>query len=127
MDAEVFKVEVGKLLKLQGFKKSNATWRKDFGESIAVLNVQKSQWNDGVYYINVGIYLKTLGKEVAPTQNRCHIGQRLQVEEPESVVSAALGWFSSRSTLDAVRLRHKEGTLMGNGIVMKVVIEAITT
>lgn len=69
MDAEEFKKAIHPLLKRSRFKRSSNTWRRDQGETIAVLNVQKSQWGDGVLYVNIGsgeIWLLTLyAKNVA--------------------------------------------------------------
>jgi hypothetical protein len=61
MNAETFIKAIAPLLKAHGFKKSNATWRRIQSESIAVLNVQKSPWGGGDYYINLGTYFFTLG------------------------------------------------------------------
>jgi hypothetical protein len=64
-------------LKRQGFKKSGATWWKDNGATIAVLNLQGSQWGPS-FYINLGIYFRALGTLERPTESRCHIRARLE-------------------------------------------------
>jgi Domain of unknown function (DUF4304) len=99
MDAESFIQAMRPLLKTNGFKKSNATWRKDQGESIAVFNVQNSPWGGGVYYVNIGAYFRALGDDTSPTENKCHVSVRLEVEEPSLVVAAAMEWFKSRASL----------------------------
>ena len=88
MKAESFKTAVNPLLKTHGFKKSGATWRRHQPESIAVFNVQKSQWGDG-YYVNIGMYFGALGKDRAPTENKCHVRMRLEVTNPSKVVAMA--------------------------------------
>jgi len=127
MDAEQFKSEVAGLLKPLGFARSSATWRKDYGESIAVLNVQKSQWGSGTYYVNVGSYFKALGADATPTENVCHVQERIQIDAAEPVVRAALDWFSSHSTYAGLRALQAASRLMGKGLVMKVLVDAIST
>lgn len=99
MDAEAFKKAVHPLLRQHGFKKSSSTWRREQGETIAVFNVQKSQWGGGTYYINIGTYFHALGDDLSPTENKCHVQLRLEVEDPSKVVAAALEWFQARATL----------------------------
>ena len=101
VDAESFKKAVHPLLKAHGFKKSSATWRRDQNESIAVFNVQKSQWGSGTYYVNIGTYFRALGNHPAPTENKCHIQVRLEIEEPWAVVAAAIEWFQARAELQS--------------------------
>lgn len=103
MDADAFITSVHPLLKSQGFKRSSATWRRQYNESIAVLNVQKSSWDGDVYYINLGVYFHAIGSEVAPTENRCHVRVRLAIAEPEAVVANAISWFEARTTFSQAR------------------------
>lgn len=117
MDAESFKAAVAPLLKSRHFKKSGATWRREQEESIAVFNVQKSSWGGGVYYVNLGVYFRAIGTELAPTENRCHVQRRLDVDEPASVVADAISWFDARSTLiDARSLAESDSK---KGLVFK--------
>jgi Domain of unknown function (DUF4304) len=125
MDVESFAAALGLQLKAHGFRKQRLNWRKDLGESIAVLNVQISPWGDRSYYVNVGVYLKVLGEELAPPHNRCHVQQRLAVEQPESVASAALEWFGERANLRLLAQLHGSGRLKGKGLVFKEVMHAI--
>lgn len=125
MDVENFTAVLGPLLKEHGFRKQHLNWRKDLGESIAVLNVQISPWGDRSYYVNVGVYLKVLGTELAPPHNRCHVQERLAVELPESVASAALEWFDERANVQLLAQLHGIGRLRGKGLVFQEVIHAI--
>ncbi len=125
MDAESFIQAVRPLLKTYGFKKSNATWRKDQGESIAVLNVQKSQWGGDVYYVNIGAYFRALGNDTSPTENKCHVRVRLDVEEPSLVVAAAMEWFQSRATLREAALLAEADSK--KGLVFKELRNAAVT
>lgn len=122
MDAESFIQAIAPLIKAQGFKKSNATWRRSGPESIAVLSVQKSSWGGGVYYVNVGVYFPALGSLLAPTENKCHVQRRLDVETPSLVVAKAIDWFRDRARLsDAARLAEEDSK---KGLVFKEVRSA---
>jgi hypothetical protein len=123
LSAEDYKRTLAPLLSAHGFKRSSATWRRDQGESIAVLNVQKSSWGGGTYYVNVGVYFRALGPEAAPTENRCHVRTRLEPPpEPVEAVSQAVAWFSERATLDqAAKLAEADAM---RGLVFKEVRSA---
>jgi hypothetical protein len=125
MGAEAFKKAVNPLLKLHGFKRSGTTWRRDQLESIAVFNVQKSQWGDGVYYINLGTYFRSLGKETAPTENKCQVRVRLQVNDPAKVVEEAVAWFDARAILREAALLAESDSK--KGLVFKEVRRAANT
>ena len=117
MNAESFIQAIAPLMKARGFKKSNATWRRSGPGSIAVLNVQKSSWGGGVYYVNIGVYFLDLGSLVAPTENKCHVRRRLDVETPSLVVAKAIDWFQDRARLsDAARLAEDDSK---KGLVFK--------
>ena len=125
MDVDTFIKEINPLLKQHGFKKANATWRKNLDESIAVFNVQKSQWDAGTYYINLGLYFRALGNATSPTENKCHVQVRLPMEEPSAVVAAAIKWFKARSLLkDAVKLSEADSK---KGLVFKELRSASAT
>lgn len=125
MDADLFIQDIGPLLKQSGFKKSNSTWLKDQGESIAVFNVQKSQWGAGTFYINLGVYFRAYGDEASPTENKCHVRVRVPVEEASAVVAAAVDWFGARVSLqDAAILAEADSK---KGLVAKELRNAAAT
>lgn len=125
MDAELYIQEIGPLLKQNGFKKSNFTWRKDYGESIAVFNIQKSQWDGGTFYINLGVYFRAYGDEASPTESKCHVRIRIPVAEASAVVVAAVEWFEARASLqDAAVLAEADSK---NGLVVKELRNAAAT
>lgn len=103
MDVETFIKEIAPQLKQLGFKKANTTWRKNQGESIAVFNVQKSQWGGGVYYLNLGVYFGAFGSEESPTENKCHVRTRIPIAEPSVVIEAAIVWLQARASLQAAK------------------------
>jgi hypothetical protein len=73
-------------LKTVGYRKEGRTWRRRTDESILVVNVQASQWNEqskGKFTLNVGVYFPALAEQLAiypvtdkPTENECHFRNR---------------------------------------------------
>lgn len=122
MDAETFKKVIHEPLKALGFKKSSATWRLQQAGSIAVLNVQKSSWGGGTFYVNLGVYFPEIGSDPAPTENKCHVQVRMEIEDPHVVVQKAASWFAERAQLlDAARLAESDSK---KGLVFKEVRNA---
>ncbi|WP_161966132.1 DUF4304 domain-containing protein [Steroidobacter cummioxidans] len=125
MDAEYFKKSIAPLLKSGGFKRYGTTWRRDQVESIAVFNVQKSQWGGGIFYVNLGTYFRSLGDDALPTENKCHVRVRLDIEDPGKVAANALSWFAARAVLrDAALLAEEDSK---RGLVFKEVRRAVVT
>ena len=48
-------------------------WHTD--EVVVVCSLQKSQWSRA-YYLNVGVYLRSLGDELHPAAEDCHLSLR---------------------------------------------------
>jgi hypothetical protein len=65
-----------------GFRRKGATLYRDQPETIAVVNLQGSQWG-GRYYVNVALWLKAVGEPDDPRENKCHIRTRLTQLVPE--------------------------------------------
>lgn len=109
-------------LKACGFRKKSRTWWREREEVIQVVNLQKSPYGEQLY-VNLGVYLKRLGTETAPPENRCHIGVRLEriaehryaeivaataLGQPSAglvsaVLSDAVAWLESVSTLTGIK------------------------
>ena len=64
-------------LLLLGFHKHNACWYKDCEEIICVVGLQRSQWGKQ-YYINLAIWIKSIGQAEYPQVRECHIQCRLE-------------------------------------------------
>ncbi len=62
--------------KANGFKRSGTTLHRDQADTIAVVNLQGSQYG-GRYYLNVALWLKALGDDARPRENKCHVRTRL--------------------------------------------------
>ena len=110
MDVESFKSQLKAPLKAAGFRKTGSTWRRASHTSVAVLNVQKSQWGPE-HYINLGVYYFSLGSDTSPPENRCHVRERAQLQATPRLVEDALAWFDSVETLEKVGLLLKAGGL----------------
>lgn len=76
IDKTNFKKAVGSVLKSVGFENKGQSWYLDGDDSIVVLNLQKSDF-DEKYYVNLGVWLKSLGGVAFPSENKCHIQARL--------------------------------------------------
>lgn len=76
MEKTTFKKTIGGVLKAARFANKGQSWFLDGDESIVVLNLQKSDFDDK-YYVNLGIWLKSLGAVAFPAENKCHIQVRL--------------------------------------------------
>jgi len=59
-----------------GFEKHSGSWYRRTDEVILVLNLQKSQYSPS-YYLNQGFWLRVLGDERFPKEEKCHIRVRL--------------------------------------------------
>jgi len=80
-DAELLTL-VSKTMVASGYTRHRKTWYRVGGEVIVVLNLQKSQWGDGLVFVNLGFWLRALGEPVAlpPKENQCHV--RTRADEP---------------------------------------------
>lgn len=100
------------LLKPLGFKKHGRTWHRVTPDAIHTINVQRSQWGSE-YYLNVGTYLRALGKEMTPPEFRCHVRSRIDSPERQAVVlveECGL-WFEQFGTIDALVAHLKTDSL----------------
>jgi hypothetical protein len=111
--ADEFIAQIKPELKLSGYKKYNQTWRKNNKESISVFNVQKSQWDDCSFYVNVGVYYKKLGNDLKPTENLCHVQSRINTDDWGTVVITALSWLRQRESLSDAKLLAEDDSKKG--------------
>lgn len=68
--------------KAAGFTKKSGTWCRRQSETIAVLELQKSQCG-AQYYVNVALWLLALGEANCPKEHTCHLRSRLDELLPE--------------------------------------------
>lgn len=70
------KTVVDRSFRNHGFNKKADTWYYDCLETTLVASLQKSQYAN-CFYINLGVWLKSLGESAAPKEHQCHIRIRL--------------------------------------------------
>lgn len=72
IDKQTFKTMFAKTLQKEGFCRNGQTWYLSGQELVHVFNLQKSDYANS-FYINTGIWIKSLGQNEAPKVNHCHI------------------------------------------------------
>ncbi len=88
---ELIRSYLAPLMKAQGFRKSGQNFWREENDTIDVLTVQKSQWNDAwsaSFYVNLGVYWKAFHRDEGseytsafPREYDCTVFSR--VLEPE--------------------------------------------
>lgn len=72
-----------------GFRRKGTTLYRDQLETVAVVNLQGSQYG-GRYYVNVALWLKAVAEPDDPRENKCHIRTRLTQLVPDATAADAL-------------------------------------
>ncbi len=67
---------VDRKLRPLGYAHKRTSWYNESSDSVAVINLQKSQWG-GQFYVNLGVYFLTLGSDRFPAEHKCHLRLRL--------------------------------------------------
>lgn len=65
-----------------GFVRKGTTLYRDQAETLAVVNLQGSQWG-GRRYVNVALWLKAVAQPSQPPENKCHMRTRLDELLPD--------------------------------------------
>lgn len=100
---------VDRFCKERGYTKKSGSWYRRQDETIAVLNLQRSQ-HSLAYYLNAALWLLALGDAAAPKEHLCHVRTRADRLVPDG---EALG-----EALDLERCEADRGA---------VVLEALDT
>jgi hypothetical protein len=82
IDKKTFKKALAQPLEEAGFIKKGQSWYLDGKDTIVVTNLEKCDWNE-TYFINIGIWMKTLGNADFPQYNHCHLYYRAESLFPE--------------------------------------------
>ncbi len=64
------------ILRQHQFKKKGSSWYRATDWSVAVVNLQKSNWG-AQYYVNLGVSLTAFGGDRFPKEHHCHVRTRL--------------------------------------------------
>jgi hypothetical protein len=63
------------VMRESGFKKQSSAWYRRTADAVLVMNLQKSDFGEQ-YYVNLGVWLITLGDVPFPKANHCHVQMR---------------------------------------------------
>ena len=90
MQQDVVQETVDSFLKNHGYSKRSGSWYRAQDETVAVVNLQRSNYSPR-YYLNVALWLSTLGSEPYPKEHQCHVRTRLnRLLDDGDVFEAAL-------------------------------------
>jgi hypothetical protein len=92
--------------KASGGSKKSGSWYWRSPETIAVLNLQKSQYAVR-YYVNVALWLLAAGPADAPKPSHCHIQTRLERLVPPALEERLTALLDLDSLIDD-EARHDE-------------------
>lgn len=106
---------ITKILAPEGFHKKGRTWRLDTPETIAVVNLQRSQWSEK-FYLNLGVMVKSMDSKLEPKHYECHARRRLAEIMPSRLRGHALFDLCDPSILPEER--EKEITAAINDIAL---------
>jgi hypothetical protein len=81
MPKDAIQTAVAAVARAGGFKGGPRTWRKAVPLGIVVLNLQKSSWGPQ-YYVNFGLYVRSLGPLQEPRAEQCHYSARAGTVDP---------------------------------------------
>ena len=72
-----------------GFRKKSGSWYRTQDQTIAVLNLQRSQYSHE-YYLNAALWLLDLDEADAPKEHHCHVRTRVNrlVEDTAALMRA---------------------------------------
>lgn len=90
------------VLKENAFKKTRLVWRREREQSIQVVEVQQSRYGD-LAFINLGVYFREFGANVAPAITDCHVRERLNAIVPAPLRESELMNFMNEVTLEERR------------------------
>lgn len=94
-----------KFMKNKGYKKRNTTWVKQADDDIfVVVNIQSSQYDKSIFYINLGVYISSLGSKEIPSIHDCHMSERVNTSVDstsvfENIVEKWEQWYGSQSAI----------------------------
>ena len=80
--------EFDKFAKSLRMAKHSGSWYRTCGDVDQVLELQKSQFGRN-YYVNVALWLRTLGDTKFPKENQCHVRARLETLAADSASELA--------------------------------------
>lgn len=82
MSENVLRKTFDSVARYAGFSKHSGAWYLRQAETVAVIELQKSQYGPQ-YYLNVALWLLPLGDSQFPREEKCHVRTRLTRLFPE--------------------------------------------
>ncbi len=79
-----------------GFTRRGSTWYRRTQDVIAVLNLQKSNY-DATFFLNLGFWLRTIEQVEHPKEEQCHV--RTRAEELWPTANPSIAELLSESTI----------------------------
>ena len=76
MSRNVIQTTFDEFMTSEHFSKKSGSWFRTGGDVITVVNLQKSSYGPQ-YYVNVALWLRTLGEATFPQEQTCHVRTRL--------------------------------------------------
>lgn len=91
-------------MKEKGYKKRNTTWVKKDEDISVVVNIQSSQFDLGNFYINLGVYICSLGNKDFPSISDCHMLERINIAVTSvdsfiKIVDKWEQWYGTKSKI----------------------------
>ena len=91
------------VLKGHGFRKKGGTWWKQLDKFTQVVNIQGSQFSKR-FYLNLAVYIKSLGKKEWPAEYDCHVRVRLSTIADHEKVDALLNYENHLEILEREKI-----------------------
>jgi hypothetical protein len=101
IDKKTFKKAIAGPFENATFVKKGQSWYLDGEDSIIVVNIQKSNF-DEEYFMNVGIWLRGLGVALFPKENQCHLSCRIERLFPEDRELIRTGFSLEKTNLQTL-------------------------
>lgn len=79
-----------------GFRRKGVTLYRDQPETVAVVNLQASQYG-GRYYLNIALWLKAVGEEPDPKEYHCQLRTRLSALRGSNTIDVEEAFLDLRS------------------------------
>lgn len=101
INKKVFKKAIADPFERVAYVKRGHSWYLDGEDSVIVVNLQKSDFGEE-YFMNIGIWIKTLGQALFPKQNQCHLSCRVERLFPEDQEMIWNGLSLDKANLQAL-------------------------
>ena len=90
-DKEKLITEIIPILKKEKYIKNKQTWHKENDDLVIIFNIQNSQYDKNMYYINLGIIIKKIYMQEYKGYclSACHVIERIEKETNKGYIFTA--------------------------------------